>query len=103
MWLGSFRGRYDKPCDIKWVTCSKSLGIFYGTINTNRLNWIPCITKFKQSIFYHLNRYVSLFGKAQILNYIGYSKLWHKASALLIPNELCHKSDGSPINVSGNG
>ena len=99
MWLGSYVGRADEPFGINWVKTSKSLGIIYGSNNTNSLNWIPCFNKFKQSICYNLNRQVSLFGKATILNYIGYAKLWHKASALELPGNLCYDKDGLPVNI----
>ena len=47
MWLGKFRNRIDKPINIKWVKNTKSLGVHFGYSDTDSLNWIPCIDKFR--------------------------------------------------------
>ena len=77
----------------------KNLGIFYGNLNTNGINWIPCVDKFRQSLAKHFGRNVTIFGKSNILNYVGYSKLWHKAVALKLPDELCYRTNGKAVNT----
>ena len=38
-------------------------------------------------------------GKVTILNYIGYSKLWHKAYNCIIPESLCRRPCGKTIDI----
>ena len=47
----------------------------------------------------HINRKVTIMGKADILNYIGYSKFWHKAMALLLPTNACKRDNGMFVNI----
>ena len=47
----------------------------------------------------HINRNATIFGKTAILNYIGYAKLWHKGSALLLPDILCKRNNGRMVNI----
>ena len=47
----------------------------------------------------HISRKTSLFGKASILNSIGFSKLWHKATVLLLPNYDCTRNNNSKVNI----
>ena len=99
MWLGANQNNMTQPLDIKWVKVTKSLGIFFGPDCTNSLNWIPCIDKFRIAIMMQINRNVSIYGKAAILNYIGYSKIWHKTTVLLMPENDCIRSNGNNTNV----
>ena len=99
MWLGQFRNRNDKPIDIKWVNTVKCLGIHFGYGDIQSLNWVKSIDSFRNNIFRHLNRETTIMGKVTILNYIGYSKLWHKAYNCIIPESLCRRPCGKTIDI----
>ena len=99
MWLGSYRNRKDKPLRIEWVKSCKSLGIIFSQDNTDDLNWIPCIDKFRKAIMAHDSRNLTIMGRVAILNYIGYSKLWHKSMALMIPDSLCKRENGKFVDI----
>ena len=99
MWLGSNKDRSDTPLNIKWVRNSKSLGIYHGHENTKSLNWFKCINNFRIHLMLHINRNTTIIGKTSILNAIGYSKLWYKASTLLLPSGDCRDKNGKILNI----
>ena len=90
LWLGRYKNRTDKPLNIKWVTETKSLGMYFGYGDIQSLNWVPCIDKFRRDIMKHLYRDTTLMGKTSILNYIGYSKLWFKAMFITLSENIIY-------------
>ena len=94
MWLGKNKLKNEKPLGIKWVKSTKSLGIFFGHNEIDNLNWVRCLEKFKTALNSYLKRSNTIMGKTTIINYVGYSKIWHKAMALLLPTNICKKPNG---------
>ena len=94
MLLGALKHINDLQSDIKWVKSTKSLGIHFGIEGNevNRLNWLNCLDRFKIDILMQMRRQVTLQGKADILNYIGYSKLWYRATIPSIPEKCADKT-----------
>ena len=99
MWLGKEKNNNAKPLSIKWVKETKSLGYIFGYTDTQSLNWVRCIDKFRNDILKHVNRNTTILGKTSILNYIGYSKLWCKSIHSIIPDVKCKRINGSEMDI----
>ena len=46
-----------------------------------------------------MNRDCTLYGKTNIINFLGYSKIWYKALVLLLPKTPCKNKNGKLINI----
>ena len=53
----------------------KILGVVFGTVDVNRDNWEPRLSKLDKSLSLWKSRSLSLIGKVLILNILGLSKL----------------------------
>ena len=84
LWLGAWRDRPDEPLGLSWVKKAKILGIVFGSVNVDRDNWEPRLSKLDQCVSRWKNRSLSLIGKVLILNILGFSKLLF-VSAILSP------------------
>ena len=82
MWLGAWKDRQDKPLGLKWVQKMKILGIVFGTVDVNRDNWEPRLSKLDKSLSLWKPRSLSLIGKVLILNILGLSKLLYVSRVL---------------------
>ena len=81
IWLGSFKGRTDRPLGFKWHKKSlKILGIFFGTENTEKLNWEPKISKFNKILNLWKSRDLSFRGRAVVINQLASSVLCYTAT-----------------------
>ena len=99
MWLGKHKQKPDTPLGIKWVKSTKSLGIFFGHNDIDSLNWVRCLDKFKTALNLYMIRSNTIMGRTTIINYVGYSKIWYKAMALLLPINICKKPNGQLVDV----
>ena len=86
LWLGAWRDRPDEPLGLSWVKKAKILGIVFGSVNVDRDNWEPRLSKLDQCVSRWKNRSLSLIGKVLILNILGFSKLLF-VSAILSPRQ----------------
>ena len=84
LWLGAWKDRPDEPLGLSWVKKAKILGIVFGSVNVDRDNWEPRLSKLDQCVSRWKNRSLSLIGKVLILNILGFSKLLF-VSAILSP------------------
>ena len=50
LWLGSWKDRTDEPLGLVWVRKTKILGIVFGTINVERVNWEPRLSKLDKCV-----------------------------------------------------
>ena len=85
MWLGAWKSRDDEPLGLTWVRKIKVLGVCFGTVPVDELNWQPKITKLEKLINLWKSRSLSCVRKAMIINVIGLSKFFYAASILLLP------------------
>ena len=73
LWLGSFKNGLDSPLCFSWKKKSlKILGLYFGTEDTNKLNWEPQVSKFTKTL--------DLISKSR-----EHSALWYTASVFPIP------------------
>ena len=86
LWLGAWKDRPDEPLGLSWVKKAKILGIVFGSVNVDRDNWEPRLSKLDQCVSRWKNRSLSLIGKVLILNILGFSKLLF-VSAILSPSQ----------------
>ena len=84
LWLGAWKDRPDEPLGLSWVKKAKILGNVFGSVNVDRDNWEPRLSKLDQCVSRWKNRSLSLIGKVLILNILGFSKLLF-VSAILSP------------------
>ena len=84
LWLGAWKDRPDEPLGLSWVKKAKILGIVFGSMNVDRDNWEPRLSKLDQCVSGWKNRSLSLIGKVLILNVLGFSKLLF-VSAIISP------------------
>ena len=47
----------------------------------------------------HEVRNLTIMGKVSVLNYVGYSKFWHKSMALMLPDFPCLRDNGKYVNI----
>ena len=85
MWLGAWKDRQDQPLGLSWVRKMKVLGIVFGTVNVERDNWEPRLSKLDNSLSLWKSRSLSLIGKVLILNILGLSKLLYVSRFLEPP------------------
>ena len=85
MWLGASKSRSDEPLSLTWVKKMRILGIIFGTISTEHLNWQPKLEKLEKSLNLWKSRSLSLPGKALIINMLGLSKLVYLARVRTLP------------------
>ena len=85
MWLGAWRSRSDEPLGLTWLKKMKILGVVFGTIPTENLNWQPKLEKLEKPLNLWKSRSLSLPGKALIINMLGLSKLVYLARVLTLP------------------
>ena len=67
MWLGQWSNRIDEPFGLACVKKMKLLGVFFGTVNVERDNWEPRISKLEKSLALWKSRAVSMIGRVLIL------------------------------------
>ena len=91
MWLGQWCDRVDEPLGLNWVKKIKLLGIVFGTVNVERDNWEPRISKLEKSLSLWKSRSLSMIGRVLILNILGLSKLLFVSRILEPPNWVCAK------------
>ena len=86
LWLGSFKNRPDSPLGFNWKKKTlKILGLYFGTEDTNKLNWEPKVSKFIKTLDLWKSRDLTFRGKAVVVNQLASSALWYTASVFPIP------------------
>ena len=91
MWLGAWKDRDDQPLGLTWVRKMKILGVVFGTINVEKENWEPRLSKLDNILNMWKTRALSFIGKALIVNVLGISKLMHVARVLIPPRWVLDK------------
>ena len=62
MWLGAWTDRQDRSLGLKWVQKMKIFGVVFGTVDVNRDNWEPRLSKLDKSLSLWKSRSLSLIG-----------------------------------------
>ena len=91
LWLGAWKDRPDQPLGLSWVRKIKILGVFFGTLNVERDNWEPRVSKLDKCTSIWKKRSLSLIGKVLVLNILGLSKLFFVSSILAPPRWVCDR------------
>lgn len=91
MWLGAWKDRTDEPLGLTWVRKMKILGVFFGTVDVERDNWEPRLSKLDSVLNMWKTRSLSLIGKYLIVNILGISKLLYLARVLVTPKWVIDK------------
>ena len=50
LWLGAWKDRPEEPLDLLWVKKTKILRIVFGSVNVERDNWEPRLSKLDQCV-----------------------------------------------------
>ena len=80
LWLGRWRSRTDSPCGLTWVNTSlKIVGLHFGSDDAQIASWKDVSAKFSGVIKKWESRFLTLRGKATVLNSLAASTLWHVA------------------------
>ena len=85
MWLGAWKDRLDEPLGLTWVRKLKILGVFFGTVDVERDNWEPRLSKRDKTLSRWKSRSLSFIGKVLILNIVALSKLLYVSRVLVPP------------------
>ena len=85
MWLGAWKDRLDEPLGLTWVRKMKILGVFFGTVDVERDNWEPRLSKLDKTLSRWKSRSLSFIGKVLILNILALSKLLYVSRVLVPP------------------
>ena len=83
MRLGAWKSRTDQPLGLTWVRKMKILGVFFGE-NTEQDNWMPKLKKLQLHLNLWKRRFLSLVGRALLVNALGLIKLNYLASVLIV-------------------
>ena len=86
LWLGSWKNSKEKPFNLKWSNSLKICGILFGNNDTVSENWGAVMHKVVKSINLHKSRFLTMAGKAVIVNTLICSKLWYVGSVTTIPS-----------------
>ena len=62
MWLGAWTDRQDRSLGLKGVQKMKIFGVVFGTVDVNRDNWEPRLSKLDKSLSLWKSRSLSLIG-----------------------------------------
>lgn len=89
MWLGQWRDRVDEPLRLTWVKKMKLWGIVFGSVDVERDNWEPRVSKLEKSLSLQKSRSLSMVGRILALNILGFSKLLFVSRVLEPPNWVC--------------
>ena len=84
-WLGAWKDRLDEPLGLTWVRKMKILGVFFGTVDVERDNWEPRLSKLDKTLSRWKSRSLSFIGKVLILNILALSKLLYVSRVLVPP------------------
>ena len=85
VWLGAWKDRLDEPLGLTWVRKMKILGVFFGTVDVERYNWEPRLSKLGKTLSRWKSRSLSFIGKVLILNILALSKLLYVSRVLVPP------------------
>ena len=85
MWLGAWKDRLDEPLGLSWVRKTKTLGVFFGTVDVERDNWEPRLSKLDKTLSRWKSQSLSFIGKVLILNISALSKLLYVLRVLVPP------------------
>ena len=66
MWLGAWKDCLDEPLGLTWVRKMKILGVFLGTVDVERDNWGPRLSKLDKTLSRWKSRSLSFIGKVLI-------------------------------------
>ena len=91
MWLGSWKNKTDTPFGFRWPRDPiKALGIFfsYDENKANDLNFAEKIRNLEKTLNTWKKRNLTLYGKINVVNTFGLSKLIYNASVPVIPEHL---------------
>ena len=84
--MGACKDRTDQPLGLSWVRKMKILGVFFGTVDVERDNWEPRLSKLDKCLNMWKSHSLSMIGKAWIINILAISKLLYVATILVPPD-----------------
>ena len=83
LWLGSWKGRIDKPLDLDWKSTSvRVLGVYIGNIDTGAANFEEQYAAIRAKIRMWKPRPLSEIGKIRVANMFLYSRLWYRTEVM---------------------
>lgn len=91
MWLGLYKHRTDKHHDLKWVTQTKILGIFFSSLKPAKeieSNWTEKIENMKRTIQQWSRRNLSIYGKTIIAKTFIISQFIYVMQAIGLPQHV---------------
>ncbi|KAI8521374.1 hypothetical protein Bbelb_011280 [Branchiostoma belcheri] len=105
LWLGSWRGRSDKPFPIKrWdSTYLKVLGTPVGNIPLAEEAWLQRFTNFKARLDQWRGRKLTLMGKSLIVNSLASATLWYTAPVYPLPANVRSRIEKEMFNFMWDG
>ena len=85
LWLGSWKNYKEEPFNLKWSNCPKICGILFGNTDTVSDNLGAVMHKVVKRINFQKSHFLTMAGKAVIVNTLFYSILWYVDSVAPIP------------------
>ena len=80
LWLGRWKSRTDSPCGLVWLNTSlKIVGLYFGNEDASTKTWNETCGKFSGVIEKWRPRFLTLRGKATVLESLAVSTIWHVA------------------------
>ena len=86
LWLGAWKNNQDKLCNISWSNdVEKMVGVHIGNGDYMKVSWDTAFKKFEKVVADWQNWFISMKGKAVILNTLALSKLTYIGSVIPMP------------------
>lgn len=86
LWVGSFKGKTEKPLGLKWSSgYVKALGFYFGNVDTMELNWRPKINNFNKILNCWMYRDLTMQGRVVVLNNLASAGLWYHSNTIHMP------------------
>ena len=104
VWLGAWKTRKDKPGKFIWTNhMIKILGIYFGNEVKPQDNWTEQINKMKSILNRWKERYLTLKGKAVVINSLIGGSLAYYGSIVPCPNEFIQEMEKAIMNFYWSG
>ena len=106
LWLGAWKNNQDRLYNISWSNgVEKMVGVHIGNGDYVKVNWDSAFKKFEKVIADWQNRFISMKGRAVVLNTLALSKLTYVGSVIprclkgiTIKLTLCYSSSCGEIS-----
>ena len=104
VWLGAWKTRKDKPGKFIWTNhMIKILGIYFGNEVKPQDNWTGKVNKMKSILNRWKERYLTLKGKAVVINSLIGGSLAYYGSIVSCPNEFIQEMEKAIMNFYWSG